>query len=105
MLYFAQEFTFYCMPKAKKRVSQKSIHDIISIGDATLDTFIKIEEASVMCTLNKDVCVLCLSYADKIAIDRPVKVVGGNAANNAVGSARLGMKAAIYTVLGSDETG
>ena len=92
------------MPR-RKHTPKKRSYGIISIGDATLDTFIKIEEASVMCTLNKDVCVLCLSYADKIAIGRPEKVIGGNAANNTVGSSRLGIKAAIYTVVGDDETG
>jgi ribokinase len=79
--------------------------DLISIGDATLDTFIKLEEASVHCDLKKEACVLCLSYADKIAIPRPEESTGGNAANNAVGSARLGLKSAVYSVLGDDKTG
>lgn len=83
----------------------KKAYDIISIGDATLDTFIPIEDASVHCDLRKDACLLCLSYADKIAVERPVQTVGGNAANNAVGMARLGLKAALYVELGSDETG
>jgi sugar/nucleoside kinase (ribokinase family) len=85
--------------------SKKPAYDIISIGDATLDTFIPIEDASVLCNLRKDVCVLCLSYADKIAVERPVQTVGGNAANNAVGSSRLGLKAALYVDLGADEIG
>jgi sugar/nucleoside kinase (ribokinase family) len=89
------------MPKATFPKS----YDVISIGDATLDTFVKIEDASVMCNLQKDVCVICLSYADKIAIDRPEQTIGGNAANNAVGSSRLGLQAAFYSVLGDDETG
>jgi sugar/nucleoside kinase (ribokinase family) len=99
MLYFRH------MPKKSAKDTHKKIHDIIAIGDATLDTFIQIDDASVLCNLQKDVCVLCLSYADKIAVGRPIRTPGGNAANNAVGSSRLGLKAAIYTVLGSDETG
>lgn len=89
------------MPKAKRKKS----FDMISIGDATLDLFVGIDEASVLCNLNKDVCLLCISYADKIAATSFQRVIGGNAANNAVGSSRLGLKAAIYTVVGSDDTG
>lgn len=80
-------------------------HDLISIGDTTLDTFIKIDDAVVQCDLKKEACLLCLSYADKIAIGRPEQSTGGNAANNAVGSARLGLKTALYSTLGDDETG
>ncbi len=88
-----------------KSPTRKNAYDIISIGDATLDLFVGIEDASVLCTLNKDVCLLCLSYADKIAASSFQRIIGGNAANNAVGSARLGLKAAFYSVVGSDDTG
>lgn len=88
-----------------KKDIHKKVCDIISIGDATLDTFIMLEEATVQCSLKRDHCLLCLSYADKTAIPHPVKTIGGNAANNAVGSARLGLKTAIYTVIGDDDNG
>lgn len=78
--------------------------DIISIGDATIDTFIEIESATVTCSLDKESCKLCLDYAEKIPIHQLVKKVAGNAANNAVGSARLGMRAAFWTILGSDDS-
>lgn len=76
--------------------------DIISIGDATLDTFIEVESATVHCTLKKEQCQLCFNYADKIPIQSLVRKAAGNAANNAVGSARLGMRAAFWTILGDD---
>lgn len=79
--------------------------DILSIGDATLDTFVKIKDASVMCTLEREKCMLCLNFADKIPIMRLDQKVAGNALNNAVGEARLGLRAALYTVLGNDDTG
>ncbi len=79
--------------------------DLVSIGDATLDTFVKIKEASVLCTLEKEKCMLCLSFANKIPISRLDQKVAGNALNNAVGSARLGLRAALYTILGNDDTG
>ena len=89
------------MPKAQK----KPVYDMISVGDATLDVFVNLIEASVLCNLQKDVCQLCLSYADKIPVEKVQRVIGGNAANNAVGSSRLGLKAAFYSIVGNDETG
>lgn len=87
------------MTKTKQKL------DILSVGDATLDIFVKISEASVMCSVDKETCLLCLSYADKIPIDSLDQSIAGNAANNAVGSARLGLKAGFYSVIGDDETG
>ncbi len=82
------------------------MYDIISIGDSTLDAFFDIDEAQVLCDLNKEDCIICFNYADKIAVKNFTRVpAAGNAANNAVGSARLGMKAAIFTILGKDEIG
>lgn len=89
------------MPHAQK----KPVYDMISVGDATLDVFVSLIEASVLCNVQKDVCQLCLSYADKIPVEKVQRVIGGNAANNAVGSSRLGLKAAFYSIVGNDETG
>lgn len=89
------------MPKAKRKKS----YDIISIGDATIDLFVGIDDASVLCNLQKDMCLLCLSYADKIPAASFQRVIGGNAANNAVGSSRLGLKAAFYSIVGGDDIG
>lgn len=80
--------------------------DIISIGDTTVDMFLHLNEANVACDINKEHCRLCFSYADKVPVESIVKIPGvGNAANNAVGSARLGLKAALYTIVGGDEDG
>lgn len=80
--------------------------DIISIGDSTLDAYFEIDEAQVTCDVNRENCVICFNYADKIPVRNFVRVpAAGNAANNAVGSARLGLKTAIYTILGQDEIG
>jgi sugar/nucleoside kinase (ribokinase family) len=83
----------------------KTEFDIISVGDATLDIFIRVTEASIMCSEDRSTCLLCFNYADKIPIERLDRSVAGNAANNAVGSARLGMKTAFYSIVGDDETG
>lgn len=79
--------------------------DLISIGDATLDTFLRIHDATVLCTLKRERCFLCLSWADKIPIDRIDQTIAGNAANIAIGSARLGLRVGFYSVIGADETG
>ena len=80
--------------------------NIISIGDCTLDVFLDIDEATVSCELKREQCVICFNYADKIPVKRITKIpAAGNAANFAVGSSRLGMRSAIYTVIGGDKTG
>jgi ribokinase len=89
------------MPKLPK----KPVYDMISIGDAMFDTFIGLEEASVQCNLQMEKCLLCLSYADKIPAESVQREVGGNAANNAVGSSRLGLKTSIYSIVGGDAPG
>lgn len=80
--------------------------DLVAVGDATKDVFVEIKEASVSCTLHKDACLLCLNYADKIPVERVTQIAAaGNAANAAVGTARLGHKVALVTTLGNDADG
>lgn len=80
--------------------------DIISIGDTTTDMFLTIDEATVQCDLHEQNCQLCFSYADKVPVKSIKKITAvGNAANNAVGSSRLGLKAALYTIVGNDDEG
>lgn len=79
--------------------------DLISIGDATIDTFIQIHEAEIKCNLNGQDCKLCLAYGDKIPVDKLVHLVAGNAANNAIGARRLNLKSAIYVNVGDDDAG
>lgn len=81
--------------------------DIISIGDTTLDTFLLLDhnEVKIMCTLDKEKCELCLKYADKIPVEQLHDSVAGNAANAAVATSRLGLKTALWTIMGEDVTG
>lgn len=79
--------------------------DLITIGDSTIDTFIRIHEASVECDLNKKDCKLCVPYGSKVPVDEIAYGVAGNAANVAVGTSRLGLRTAIYTNLGDDDQG
>lgn len=81
------------------------MYDLISLGDATVDTVVTVSDASVHCTLDKKTCMLQLRYGDKLPVDTIAHKVAGNAANNAVGMARLGFNVAIHTILGKDDTG
>ncbi len=91
---------------AREVTSRQAAYDLLSIGDATVDVFLKIHEATVQCQLDRRQCLLCLRYADKIPVEdvRQVKAAG-NAANNAVGSSRLGLRAALASIVGNDEAG
>lgn len=81
------------------------VYDLISIGDSTVDLFMEVdvEDAHTVCTLDNDRCVVCFNYGSKVPVRKLSRVSAvGNAANNAIGSSRLGLKTAIYTVIGSD---
>ena len=79
--------------------------DVISIGDSTVDTFIKIHRATVECDINTKECKICLQYGSKIPVEGIFHSVAGNACNVAVGCTMLGLKSAIYTHLGDDRSG
>lgn len=81
-------------------------YDVVSVGDSTVDYFLKIHDAQVKCDINTEECQICLHYADKIPVDQLVRVpLAGNAANFAVGASRLGLKLALYTNVGDDPFG
>ncbi len=82
------------------------MYDILSIGGTALDVFLELHEATVNCRIDNAACQLCINYADKIPVQKVTNVPGvGTAPNNAVGSSRLGLKAALYTVIGNDSEG
>lgn len=80
-------------------------YDLLSIGDATIDTFLFINDAHVSCSIKRENCQLCVNYADKLPVEKLVRTVAGNASNNAVGSARLGLKTALVCTVGNDGSG
>lgn len=76
--------------------------DLISIGDAVIDTVVPLEEADIL--VGEDgVRRIAVDFGAKIPVGMSRSMVGGNAANNAVGSARLKLKTAIYTNVGNFE--
>lgn len=80
--------------------------DFLAIGDITTDAFIRLKDAEVHCTVDKDKCQLCMDFATKIPYEF-VEVVPavGNSSNAAVAAARLGLKSGLVAQMGDDENG
>ncbi|KKR78120.1 MAG: hypothetical protein UU23_C0003G0018 [Candidatus Curtissbacteria bacterium GW2011_GWA1_40_9] len=86
-------------------MNTQPVFDLITIGDSTIDTFIKIHDAAVECDINHEECKLCVRYGDKIPVEAISRAVAGNAANVSTASAKLGFNVAVYTNLGNDSEG
>ncbi|MFA5935638.1 MAG: carbohydrate kinase family protein [Patescibacteria group bacterium] len=81
-------------------------YDIITIGESLRDVFYVLHELNHGAHLDVERNLLCLEYAEKIPVRSVVKVpAAGNSANAAVGSSRLGLKAALVTWVGADVAG
>lgn len=79
--------------------------ELLAIGDVTLDVFMAPTESEAMCTIDDKECYICFSYGEKIPVKSIEYSVGGNAANNVVGTRRLGIKSGLLATLGGDSTG
>ncbi|MFV1916934.1 MAG: carbohydrate kinase family protein [Patescibacteria group bacterium] len=79
--------------------------DLISMGDASLDVFLTPTESDTFCEVHSHKSLLCFTYGDKIPVKNLATSIGGNAANNAVGTKRLGVASAAVLTLGDDDTG
>jgi ribokinase len=80
--------------------------DFLAIGDTVVDDFIKLKDAEVHCDIDKEACIICMRFKDKIPFESSTKVYGvGNAANAAVAAARLGLKSGFVSHVGSDDNG
>jgi 2-dehydro-3-deoxygluconokinase len=79
--------------------------DLLTIGDAAIDTFFTPLETETLCSIDKKQCLIAFNYGDKIPVRNLEFSIGGNAANNAVGTRRLGINTAIVLTLGEDSVG
>jgi sugar/nucleoside kinase (ribokinase family) len=79
--------------------------ELLSIGDASVDTFLTPSESEVQCKVDTKECLICFSYGDKITVKNLDFSIGGNAANNAVGISRMGIKSGILITMGDDNVG
>ncbi len=79
--------------------------ELLSVGDATLDVFLNPTESESLCMVDSKESLICFSYGDKILVKSIEYSIGGNAANNSVGTRRLGIRSGILVTLGGDDTG
>lgn len=79
--------------------------DLIAIGDASLDVFLSPRDTETLCKLDTKECYVAFKYGEKIPVKDLDFSVGGNAANNAVGTKRLGVNSVIVLTLGDDIAG
>ena len=77
--------------------------DLISIGDPTIDTFLIVKDVEIKTIAGQKKAVI--NWGDKLPVDKFYRTVAGNAANNAVGSARLGLTTGFYCVVAHDTGG
>lgn len=81
-------------------------YDFIAIGDVVTDAFIRLKEASVHCTIDRERCEICMRFADKIPYESVTVVPAvGNSANAAVAASRLGLSSALVSNIGDDYFG
>lgn len=80
------------------------MYDFIAIGDTVTDAFIKLKNADEV--TNHGTLELCLPFAEKVPYES-VEVIPavGNSANAAVSVSRLGLRAALVSHLGGDQSG
>src|SRR3989344_6222042 len=83
----------------------KSRLDVITIGDCTLDHYLKLDEGLLLKGSGSRSGRLVLAYSQKPPVSDFLFFPGGNALNTAVGFSRLGLKVAIHTYLGMGHDG
>ena len=77
--------------------------DFLAVGDIATDAFIKIKDAHLTCSIDKEKCELCFRFGDKVPYES-VEVISavGNSPNAAVSAARLGLKTSLVSDMGDD---
>ncbi len=85
------------------KLFMKTKHDMITIGDPVIDSFLFIHDIEVKRI--KGQLKAIINWGDKLPVDKFYKSVAGNGANHAIGSARLGLKTALFCVVAHDSGG
>lgn len=78
--------------------------DLLTIGDCSMDLFMKIESKAVAPEHGDDPGhpMVCFYHGTKIPVDDFETSIAGNALNIAYGARKLGIKSAIYSEIGDD---
>lgn len=77
--------------------------DVVCVGNAKIDSFLTLHEANNHLRLMEETNELCIKFGEKITVDKTEILLGGNAANVAVGISRLGLKTGLVAEIGNDE--
>lgn len=80
---------------------------VLTIGDSSVDRFFEVaeQEASLLADINTKDLFISFSYGEKIPVSDIHQFFGGSALNTALGFSRLGLSAAIATIVGNDSDG
>jgi sugar/nucleoside kinase (ribokinase family) len=87
----------------KSKTQAPTAFQMLSIGDAVIDTFLSFDQTNKKIRLDEGAKELRIAFGEKIDVDSYVFSLGGNGANVSVGLARLGIKTALFTEIGDDE--
>jgi len=81
--------------------------DIITVGSATEDVFVNIDETQLISFEDAEhrTDYLALSYGAKISVDSTILDTGGGSVNTAATFAKMGLKTAAFSKIGRDLTG
>ena len=77
--------------------------DILTIGDSSVDLFMKIAGDGVIEEIDHGVPKICFFHGSKIPVDDFETTIAGNSLNVAVGTKMLGLKTTIYSEIGDDQ--
>lgn len=75
--------------------------DVVTIGNAMIDAFLFLHDASKHCHINEK-GEICFVSGEKIPLDQSSFLLGGDACNVAVGLSRAGFKAGLLAEIGND---
>lgn len=77
------------------------------VGDILLDTIAEVDATAVdlTCRVDSRDCEICFDYGSKIPVEEQRIYPGGNAANVAVGMAKLGITSRLASAVGDDDAG
>jgi ribokinase len=81
------------------------MHDVIAIGSATRDNFLKANFKTVPWKATPSKKAYALPVGEKLEVEGVVLTIGGNAANGSVTFARQGLKTACVAKIGCDFAG
>lgn len=76
---------------------------ITTIGNALIDAFMVIEKNNHYTHIDKENHTLCFTYGRKIHVEKCDFMLGGDACNVGVGTARLGLKTCFMAEIGDDD--